>query len=168
MLKLKDIPKFDDVKKLWNNIKNNDKIDIKHKILLGFVMLSGCRISEILRIKRKDIDFERAIVRIRQSKKRKEFYREIIIPKDLLDLIKENKWWDGFDFTRQNAFYIVKKWTSYHPHAFRHSFAIELLSKTKNMEFVRRLLGHSNYNIIRYYLDFTIEDIKEEILKIYD
>lgn len=168
MLKLKNVPKFHIVKKLWNNIKNNPKIEVKHKILLGFVMLTGCRISEILKIKREDIDFEKSTLKIKQSKKRKETYREVIVPKDLLELIEVNKWWNGFNFTRQNAFYVVKKWTKYHPHAFRHSFAIEVLSKTKNMELVRRLLGHSNYNVIKFYLDFTVEDIKEEVAKIYE
>jgi hypothetical protein len=36
------------------------------------------------------------------------------------------------------------------------------------LEVVRRLLGHSNYNVIKEYLNYTIEDIKEIVSGIYE
>jgi len=32
---------------------------------------------------------------------------------------------------------------------------------------VRRLLGHSDYNTIKVYLDYTIEDMKEDLLRMF-
>jgi Site-specific recombinase XerD len=92
---------------------------------------------------------------------------EVFVPNDLLDLIKSSNW-QKFNISRRWAYHIVKKITGYHPHAFRHSFALMLLGKTKNLEIVRRLLGHSNYNIIKEYLNYTIEDIKEIVSGIYE
>jgi site-specific recombinase XerC len=35
------------------------------------------------------------------------------------------------------------------PHAIRHSYAIEVLKVTKNLEAVRRLLGHEDYSTVK-------------------
>jgi len=51
------------------------------------------------------------------------------------------------------------------PHALRHAYAMRILSKTRNLEYVRRLLGHSDYSTLKAYLDYTVEDIKHEILE---
>jgi integrase len=167
MLKLKKVPKWEEVLNFWEEVKNNNNLKEEYKILLGFVLLTGLRISEVLSIKREDIDFKNKLVRVQQKKKRKEAYREVFVPNDLLDLIKSSNW-QKFNISRRWAYYIVKKRTSYHPHAFRHSFALMLISKTKNLEVVRRLLGHSNYNVIKEYLNYTIEDIKEIVSGIYE
>jgi integrase len=166
MLKLKKVPKWEEVINFWEEVKNSN-LKEEYKILLGFVLLTGLRISEVLSIKREDIDFKNKLVRIQQRKKRKEAYREVFVPDSLLELIRNSKW-NGFKISRRWAYHIVKKRTGYHPHAFRHSFALMLLGKTKNLEVVRRLLGHSNYNVIKEYLNYTIEDIKEIVSGIYE
>ena len=166
MLKLKKVPKWEEVLNFWEGVKNSS-LKEEYKILLGFVLLTGLRISEVLNIRREDIDFKNKLVRVQQKKKRKEAYREVFVPNDLLDLIKSSNW-QKFNISRRWAYHIVKKRTGYHPHAFRHAFALMLISKTKNLEIVRRLLGHSNYNVIKEYLNYTIEDIKEIVSGIYE
>jgi site-specific recombinase XerD len=53
------------------------------------------------------------------------------------------------------------------PHAIRHSYAIAVLKTTKNLEAVRRLLGHRDYTTIKTYLDMTQEDLEEELSKLF-
>lgn len=166
-LRLRDIPAWKEVLNIWSEIKASDRLPTHHKILLGFIMLLGIRISEALSITKGDIDFKREVVFIRQLKKRGTAHiREIPLSKDLLDLIK-NSDWQAFKITRRGAYKIVKKWTGYRPHAFRHAFALQILKATKNLEIARRLLGHKNYDTLKIYLDYTTEDIRDEIMSIY-
>ena len=51
------------------------------------------------------------------------------------------------------------------PHALRHSYAIFILKSTKDLEAVRRLLGHSDYKWLKVYLDYTQEDLAAELEK---
>jgi len=43
------------------------------------------------------------------------------------------------------------------PHAIRHSYAVAVLKATKNLEAVRRLLGHRDCATIKVYLDLEQE-----------
>ncbi|MGC9176802.1 MAG: tyrosine-type recombinase/integrase, partial [Thermoplasmata archaeon] len=51
----------------------------------------------------------------------------------------------------------------YRPHAIRHSYATYIMKKTKDLEVVRRLLGHSDYAIIRAYMNYSQEDLESEL-----
>jgi len=53
------------------------------------------------------------------------------------------------------------------PHAIRHSYAVAVLKATKNLEAVRRLLGHRDYTTIKVYLDLTQEDLEQELSKLF-
>jgi len=78
------------------------------------------------------------------------------------------------DLTDRQARNVVYKFTKRYlkrkirPHAIRHSYAIAVLKATKNLEVVRRLLGHEDYKTIKAYLDFTQEDLEEELTKIFE
>jgi site-specific recombinase XerD len=59
----------------------------------------------------------------------------------------------------------LKKRTRFH--AIRHSYAVAVLKATKNLEAVRRLLGHGDYTTIKVYLDLTQEDLEQELSKLF-
>ncbi len=171
MLKLDKIPSWEEVKEFWKRaerLKESGELPIRDYLFLGFVFFTGCRISEILNIRKEDINLKRSVAIIKQLKKRKEVKREVIIPEFLIEDLKV--YLEGLDeekrlfpFARNTAYLKVKEFTGYNPHSFRHTFAIEILKRTNNMEYARRLLGHSNYNTLKHYLDFTVEDIKDKI-----
>ncbi|HID04281.1 MAG TPA: site-specific integrase [Aigarchaeota archaeon] len=171
MLRLEKIPTWEEVKLFWERarkLRESGELELSDYLFFGFVFFTGCRISEILNLKKKDINLKRLVAIIRQLKKRKEFKREVIIPEFLredlkvyLEGLEENK--RLFPFARNTAYLKVKALTGFNPHAFRHTFAIEILKRTNNLEYARRLLGHSNYNTLKHYLDFTVEDIKEKL-----
>jgi integrase/recombinase XerD len=76
--------------------------------------------------------------------------------------------------TERQARNVVYKWSKRYlkrkirPHAIRHSYAIEVLKVTKNLEAVRRLLGHEDYSTIKIYLNLTQQDLEDELKKVFE
>jgi len=123
------------------------------------------------------LDFESRAVRIRQRKKRTEFIRVIPVPASLFwEIIERYVWrvehrlfpisdrWARSVVYRFSERYLRKR---VRPHAIRHSFAIAVLEKTRNLEVVRRLLGHSGYTTLKYYLDYTQKDLEEYLAELF-
>ncbi len=79
-----------------------------------------------------------------------------------------------FSFTERNGRYIVYKVTKkvlkkrYRPHAIRHAYATFIMKKTKDLEMVRRLLGHRDYTVIREYMNYTQEDLEDELRGVFN
>jgi len=203
-LRLENIPSWEEVQKLWDfvldrftgsgreprklikELKKEGYYPLyttREVCFFGLLFFTGCRISEILAIRKKDVNLLKKVILIRQLKKRKgeELIREILLPPPVEEYLREyvireikGEELPLFDFTRQRAWQLVKELSlaclnkPLHPHVFRHAFAIQLLKTTSNMEYVRRLLGHKDYDTIKHYLDFTIEDMKEDILKVFE
>jgi integrase/recombinase XerD len=78
-----------------------------------------------------------------------------------------------FNITIRQARNIVYSFTERYlkknirPHAIRHSYAVAVLKVTKNLEAVRKLLGHRDYTTIKVYLDLTQEDLEQELSKLF-
>jgi len=209
-LRLKEIPSWEEVNRLWSEVldrflpeaRNLEDVanarrslraqgvkleggklylGLREVVFFGLLFFTGCRISELLSVRKKDVNLIRKVLTIRQLKKREdEVKREVLIPPQVEGylkeyVIKEVKGEDSrlFKFSRQRAWQLVKRLTGevigreLHPHAFRHTFALQLLKTTKDLEKVRRILGHSNYDTLKVYLDYTIEDMKEELLSMF-
>jgi integrase/recombinase XerC len=141
-------------------------------------MFAGCRLGEVLALSKDDITIEKdgtVVVRIKQLKKGREFLRLVPVPSSLFrDIIKrylgriEGRL---FEITDRQARNIVYKFSLRYlrrrirPHAIRHSYATYLIKTTRDLEIVRRLLGHSDYKHIKEYLNYTQEDLKELLEK---
>jgi len=175
-LKLTDIPSWPELVRAWRSIKRRE--NLRNALLWGILQFTGLRLGEALALKIEDIDFRRSILKIKQEKKRREFLREVIIPEEIMILIRNyirnNSLKRGdrlFTISDRMAREVIYRLSSKYlgkrirPHALRHAYAMRILSKTRNLEYVRRLLGHSDYSTLKAYLDYTIEDIKHEILE---
>src|SRR2546429_9103828 len=72
---------------------------LKVRVLLSLGYGCGLRASEVVRLKVKHIDSAQKIIRVEQSKSRKD--RNVMLSPDTLDLLRQ--WWKtrrrGFDFT---------------------------------------------------------------------
>jgi len=200
-LRLEDVPSWEEVLKLWDFVldrfvgagKEAEKVrrellregfrpiySLREVCFFGLLFFTGCRVSELLAIRKKDVNLLKKVILIRQLKKRKgeELIREVLLPPPVEEYLREYVLREVkseelflFEFTRQRAWQLVRELTEkvlnrplHPPHVFRHAFAIRLLKTTSNMEYVRRLLGHKDYETLKHYLDFTIEDMKEELL----
>lgn len=123
-----------------------------------FVAVTGCRVSECLEVSTMDIDFDEPAVFIPTLKKGGGGKRLVPLPHWMVPILKRYIVANGigdklFPISRHQAYRLVKKATGYHPHAFRHAFAMYMLWSGRDPETVRRLLGHSSWDMVRYYVE---------------
>ena len=179
-LKLSDVPEYttllEAIRKAYRDVENG-KYRLKDLTLVAALVFTGCRLGEALNITKDDITIEKdgVVVKIKQLKKGREFYRIVPVPSSLFrDIIKryltriEGKL---FEITDRQARNIVYKFSlrylrkKIRPHAIRHSYATHIIKTTRDLEVVRRLLGHADYKHIKEYLNYTQEDLKELLEK---
>jgi integrase/recombinase XerD len=142
-----------------------------HKMLFTTLWFTGLRISEILSLKKKDIDFQNYTLEALWQKSRKYHYR--IVPmhptiKNMLEIYCANfKSEDKiFPITRQRAWQLSKKYFGGNPHRFRHSFAVNWIRQGGEIIILHRILGHSRIQTTMEYLQIVPIDQGKELLKI--
>ena len=161
--KLPDILSRNEIKKIIEVTKN-----LKHKLLISLTYSAGLRVSEVVKLKYTDLDFERNVIFVRQSKGKKD--RIAIFSKSIKSMVSEyikkyrpTIWlfegWSSethlsirsaqkiFEKSKQLAF--IKKEVSIH--CLRHSFATHLLEKGVEIRYIQKLLGHSNLKTTEIY-----------------
>ena len=178
-LKLEDIPRYESlieaVKKAKRDV-DRARYKLRDLVLVSILVYTGCRLGEALNIRVEDLDFEHRTVRIRQEKKQQEFIRIVPVVSSLFwEIMKRYtlripyKHEKLFLITDRQARNIVYKFTKRYlrrkirPHAIRHSYAIFVLKHTRDLEAVRRLLGHSDYKWLKVYLNYTQEDLRSRL-----
>jgi len=183
-MKLEDVPKYealiDAVKRAYSDVEKA-RYRLRDLALVATLTFTGCRLGEALRLKLGDLDFKEKTVRIRQEKKRGEFTRVVPVPSRLFWDIMEryakripHKESRLFEISDRQARNIVHKFSlrylrmRFRPHAIRHSYALFVLKNTKNLEVVRRLLGHSDYKWLMVYLNYTQEDLADELSRAFE
>ncbi|MCE9501444.1 MAG: site-specific integrase [Leptospira sp.] len=140
----------------------------KHKAILSFVYASGLRVSEVVNLKKSDIDFNRGTLFIRQAKGKKD--RITILSSTCLSLLNNfrsyelNSPWifPGQQFkshlsvrSAEKIFEIaknragIKKHVSIH--SLRHAFATHLLEAGTDIRYIQSLLGHKSLKTTTIY-----------------
>ena len=158
-----------------NEIINN--IDApKYKLICLFMWMTGCRVTEVINIRKRDLDFNNQIMTIRWLKNRKYLYRNVPIHPNLNQLLSMITAGYGLDklifpYSRQRVWQIVKKYFPkwVHPHTFRHSFAINYLRQAdtpNDLVILRKLMGHSSILTTMAYLDVVPVDQAKQLAKI--
>ena len=166
-LRLFDAPPYqallDAVSRGWRGVQRG-RYMLRDLALVSILVFTGCRLGEAMRVSKSDLDFKGRAVRINQLKKRESFTRVVPVPSNLfweivrsyVERIASEKL---FKITPRHGRNIVYGFSERYlgkrirPHAIRHSYAIAVLKTTKNLEAVRRLLGHRDYSTIKTYLD---------------
>lgn len=145
-------------------------IDPRDRIIVRMLYATGVRVSELINIKKKDIDFDRSTIKV-FGKGAKE--RIVILPGGMLDEITgytENFPEDDclFDLTTrtiQRDIKILAKRAGIRknvtPHKLRHSFATHMLQNGGNVVAIQKLLGHSSLNTTQIYTHYNVDDLKE-------
>lgn len=159
------------------------KYDYRNKAMLELMYGSGLRVSELISLTMRNIDFENDIVRClgKGSKERivpindySMYYLKLYIDKRSLFLI--NGFNDylflnnhGKQMTRQGFFKNLKKILlekgikkNVTPHTLRHSFATHMLSGGADLRSIQILLGHSDISTTKIYTHISKEKIKRD------
>jgi integrase/recombinase XerD len=151
---------------------------LKTRVLLSLGYGCGLRASEIVRLKVKHIDRAQNIIRIEQSKGRKD--RNVMLPDEMLGLLRQ--WWKARPSRYDAGIPLQERWlfpsrksaarpiTTRHLnrlfheaanaagirkavtlHTLRHSFATHLLEEQTNIRTIQALLGHTKLDTTARY-----------------
>lgn len=145
-------------------------------LLLRFMWRTGVRVSEVINVTPKDIEFKNGVVNIRKAKGGRQ--RRVPLDEDTLKMLSDyvvalNTPEDQpvFPIKRNRVFNIVKKYgnmigVNIHPHTLRHSFAINLVRGGTDLRRVQLMLGHTSLSITQVYLQFNDNDLREAYEKV--
>jgi integrase/recombinase XerD len=163
----------EEVKTLINSIDTK-----KSKIMVSFMYACGFRVSELVNLKVKDLNFEEMVGSVRQGKGKKD--RVFNLPEFLLEDLKnqvekqkEEK--REYLFTgpkgrlsERNLQKIISKAgkraginKDVHCHTLRHSFATHLLENGTDIRKIQELLGHSDLSTTQIYTHISREELKK-------
>jgi site-specific recombinase XerD len=148
---------------------------LKHKILIGLLYGCGLRCMEVRNLRLQDLDFDRKLVHIVQSKGNKDRY--VPLSEHLIRGIKKyigsahpklylfegngNPQGKAFDsrYSQRGVQWVIKTVSKQagilkevHTHMLRHSYATHLLEDGVNIITVQKLLGHANIENTMVYL----------------
>ncbi len=168
--KLPEILTKDEISRMISSTLN-----IKHKLILKILYGCGLRVSEIVSLKKEDINFQEGLIHIRLAKGKKD--RFVNLPKSLKEdvesycrlnnsdiLFPSNR---GGKLTTATIQAIVEKSAekagiqkNVYPHLLRHSFATHLLEQGTDLRLIQKLLGHSDIKTTQLYLQVSQQSIK--------
>lgn len=150
--------------------------DIRERAIVEVLLSTGCRVGEIVRLEKQQVDFEKgeAIVLGKGNKERKVFFNE-----------KAKFYLQQYLATRHdnNPALFVSKQRPYRkleisaieiiirelgqrvgikifPHKFRHTFATRAINRGMPIEVLQRLLGHENLDTTTIYAKVNDEEVK--------
>lgn len=165
-----------DYKKLLDGLKNDGNMRWYYNIKL--LALTGCRVSEYVRLKK--TDFSRGYAEMWTKGK----IRRIYIPKSFLDeadgyyssfepddFLAVGR--DGGQITTRGVSQMLMTFAArygidkkvMHPHSFRHMFAIQFLRRNNNISLLADVLGHSSVSTTAIYTRMTKEQQQDAVNK---
>lgn len=147
----------------------------KSKLIIQFLYSTGLRVSELVNLKKTDLNLQEKIGIVKQGKGKKD--RMFILSEKLISDIKAylnehptNTYLFSktaplttrniqkiIKITAQKA-KINKKVT---PHTLRHSYATHLLESGTDIRLIQTLLGHENLNTTQIYTHVSTEELKK-------
>jgi len=150
----------------------------KSKLMISLMYACGMRVSELVNLQIKDMDFNEKIGYVRQAKGKKD--RIFNIPTFLLkdfeeQVVQQKKKQQEFLFTgpkgklsSRNLQKIVSNSAKragikkdVHCHTLRHSFATHLLENGVDIRKIQELLGHSDLSTTQIYTHISTEELKK-------
>lgn len=158
-----------------NNIVCMNNKQKRNWLMFCIMFLTGIRVSELLQVKKSLINDNKIYIIGKGNKKRVIYltpYLSQLIHEYDTDHIATNSRGENLTIKQINVIikniglnYFNKLIT---PHSLRRSYATNLLRRNVNLEVVRKTLGHSNINTTATYLQYTDDEIMDELKKALD
>ena len=162
--KKKQIPKVlskEEIETIINKTKNE-----KHKLIIEVIYSSGLRLSEVINLKRNDVDVISNTILVRQGKGKKDRITVLSkrVKEKLTNYLLKNKFETTYLFETnrkkkyskasiekilENSSKHIRKHVN--PHMLRHSFATHLLESGVDIRYIQKLLGHSKLETTTIY-----------------
>jgi len=175
----KSLPKAltrEEVRRLLSVIPPTRKRD---RLIVLLLYGAGLRVSELCNLKKKDVDFERALLIVRGGKGAKD--RVVPIPAFLLKeirayletrdddseyLLVEERREKKDRISTKTVWYLLRKYgeragVKVTPHMLRHSFATHMLENGVDIRAIQEFLGHSNLSTTQIYTKVTVEHLRK-------
>lgn len=171
------LPKYlslSDVQKIINGTDN-----LKHKSIISLLYGGGLRLSELINLELSDINSDKMLIFIRQSKGKKD--RVVMLSEKLLTLLRQYyvaykpKFWlfegqSGGQYSAKSVQQVVKSAAqkaginiNVTPHVLRHAFATHLIENGTDIRFIQELLGHNSIKTTEKYT--LITDVSKSKIK---
>jgi site-specific recombinase XerD len=161
---------------------------LRNKTILRLMLNMGLRVSEVINLKPGNVNLTKRKLRVVDGKGGVD--RDLTIPEYLIDLLKEWKRRKpknteyffttlkerskgkfasikGKKLSVRNVQFMVKNYAekagikkNVTPHTLRHTFATEFYRQTKDIETLRKILGHSNIGTTQIYVTLANIDVE--------
>ena len=171
----KILPKYITQSEISTMLDKAKKDRYRNYILLLTLSRTGVRVSELIKLQKKDIQEDTIIIRQGKGKKDRVIplerelgnilglYTDRMKPKDRLFPFSK-KWGDRQ--VRNIVYKYAPKDLDVSPHTIRHSFAVHCLKRGMNIRNLQKILGHSSLTTTQVYLDVTGSDVAENFWKV--
>jgi integrase/recombinase XerD len=152
--------------------------NLKHKVMLTLMYSAGLRVSEVVKLRLMDIDFQRKLIHIRGAKGRKDRYTILsdVAVETLHEYLKEYGRSKYLFSSHNREKHIttrsvekifldackkvgVKKNAT--AHSLRHSFAIHLLESGVGLRYIQELLGHKSSKTTEIYTHVSNNELSK-------
>ncbi|GAB4453292.1 MAG: site-specific integrase [Bacteroidia bacterium] len=175
--KLPDVLDKSEVRQIIDTIQN-----LKHKSIIALIYSAGLRLNEALELKLNDIDSKRMLIKIKQSKGKRDRY--VPLSEKILILLREYykeykpkeylfEGQKGGKYSARSVQAIFRK-AAYNAkinkdvsvHTLRHSFATHLLEAGTDIRIIQQILGHSSVKTTQIYTQVshtTVSKIKSPL-----
>ena len=175
--KLPNFLSYEELRKIIDSIKCNNILEYRNKLIIEILYATGIRVSELINIKIKDIDFNNKSIKVlgKGKKERIVYFGDYALKaindylnirnsdNEYLILNKNNK-----QITVRGIEKIIDKVVkessvknNVSPHTFRHTFATHLLNNGADIKSVQELLGHNSLNTTEIYTHITSDYLKD-------
>jgi len=178
--KLPTILEPEEAQKLLKQPNKRYPTGLRNKAIMSLMLYCGLRLSEVTNLKPGSINLTKGKLRVVSGKGNKD--RDLAIPDYLIDLLdgwrKKRPAGDYFFSTLEGKKlsdrYIQQMVGRYarkaginnkkvSPHTLRHSYATQYYKQTKDIETLRRILGHTDIGTTTIYITLANKDIEEAI-----
>jgi len=174
--KLPVILEVDEARKLLDVPNKRYPTGVRNKAMLSVMLNMGLRVSEVSNLEYKDVNISKKKLRVVNGKNSKD--RDLVIPGYTLELLE--KWmvirpeseyfFSTLDGSKVNIRYIQNMVGRYRersgidknvtPHTLRHTFATQFYRQTKDIETLRKFLGHSDISTTQIYVTLANIDVE--------